>query len=1424
MKKLAPGGTIDSLNEALNQEFANYNLKGEDEQKVRNALGQLRDYMAVPDGKSFSIDPVTKTYSVTGTGSEKFQGSPDEIKKHWLTGNLRLNDDKDVMSVAAAIYNSAKSKLPEETKTTTPKYKANIANLSEYITDKRFGDRAGFEYETKKWRDNKTIQSNVLSAASDLIKDFKSGMQNNPEEFDPDYMKNIAEVEDAIKNKDWDKFTKNSYKLGWSPNTFMLDDAQLSDINKEDQVKHAQDLSTKYGITNTTTLENLVKGEFFAHAPKFKSEELNADLKAKGILGFKNNKGIIVLIDPKTGEFYNRNESVDFFSPLAKFKSNWVNDWNRGLVYNAAAVNKLNFKDQYGHSQGIGLNAQGLNPGEKLYGWGNDKLEKLQLQLNNKTLGFATKDAHGNWLHPLTKTPINITGYSNINMQVNDYDELMPNLPKLEQSKIYDHRKAFSYLSKLLSEGDIEPQRGANAATALKWALINDNSIKNNPTLREQYRSLMSQVSDYLNTHKIEARNSDEFIEDNSAHTSMNTTPTWKKGGILKAQKGMTFEEYKKKYSSTVETKPQTKIKSQELKDISGTFKGQTKEDNILDAISTAGAVASFIPGVGVVGSSVSAAADLYKDLKDGHVDDWGTHLLNAGFIGLSAVGLGGVKSLVKIENLAAKSGKLAKLANFAAKTAGSSTVRNTARVAAMTPGLAAIPQIASNLEMFGGKGIEYSKPENFKNLFLAGAVGKTWATDALVKRAITRQALNSDFKPITAIKVGEHTIDINDVDLPKDKKGFLGMFKKSAEEKNVKSLEEFRSKISKAIDNQLGSKLKPEELSKLKEEVNTLTPSENNLISGYQKSSQKFTLGDKPKVVKGTNIDKRDFDLAKKYLDKYKVYYGQTIAPNKTTLSLPPNRDIYREKLNKFNDVVNSGNLNENELKVLNNKINKIKNANFLKEGGILKFHLGGTPENKVYDKNKRYEINPTNKNYLPYTPVKNLGSDWRFDQQGKYTPEYSNTISTLDDRWWNDNKSEIQNLVSDSNVKIPTLDRFKALALDYKPGRIHEWTSNKEKFNLPYLKAPIDNSIITPKPLGPLNINGSDSSSSSFNVPTKSTSKFNIPDLSEIITNTAGMITTDVANRKSGNEQRQAVAASMFTLPYYNRQNIRISAPYTLRGEEESGKMLSQTNRIAGATSDLNKAMSAQLTGASKASEIRNKYQMADQERIDKLENAQRDANAKVDAMNIQTLGQNRANAANAFKQIHLINSNETLNRAQNAVNYIKGLNQSYNKIKDEQGRVKLYEAYNDPTYKGHVESYNKLLAGEDAVKTAYDSEKAAWLKSHPSQSGELKYEDSNAYKNWQSKIDASKRILEPYNKKFESLNLAMNLGIPTGNIFNVIGYAKGGSLSKEDKIEIEKVKLESKRKQKDVELLYKSIMHDNDILNKSLIKVFK
>jgi len=109
IKKLLPGGTVDNtaLNAELDKELGSFQLKSKDERKVREALGQFRDYFSLPDGKSFSVDPVTQKYTITGANNEAFEGSPDEIHRGWLSGNLKIKDDKDAMSVAAAIYNKA---------------------------------------------------------------------------------------------------------------------------------------------------------------------------------------------------------------------------------------------------------------------------------------------------------------------------------------------------------------------------------------------------------------------------------------------------------------------------------------------------------------------------------------------------------------------------------------------------------------------------------------------------------------------------------------------------------------------------------------------------------------------------------------------------------------------------------------------------------------------------------------------------------------------------------------------------------------------------------------------------------------------------------------------------------------------------------------------------------------------------------------------------------------------------------------------------------------------------------------------------------------------------------------------------------------------------------------------------------------------
>ena len=54
--------------------------------------------------------------------------------------------------------------------------------------------------------------------------------------------------------------------------------------------------------------------------------------------------------------------------------------------------------------------------------------------------------------------------------------------------------------------------------------------------------------------------------------------------------------------------------------------------------------------------------------------------------------------------------------------------------------------------------------------------------------------------------------------------------------------------------------------------------------------------------------------------------------------------------------------------------------------------------------------------------------------------------------------------------------------------------------------------------------------------------------------------------------------------------------------------------------------------------------------------------------------------------------------------------------------------------------------------------------------------------------------------------------------------ISYAKGGSLRPGEYLEAVRLQTEGKRKSVELELFYKAIMHNNAMLQKALIKVFK
>ena len=86
MKKLQTGGTVPydkgALETLINKKIGEYNLPMKGEREVRNQLSSLMTYMSDSTGKELQVNPITKTYSLSGEGSSQFVGSPDEIKKN----------------------------------------------------------------------------------------------------------------------------------------------------------------------------------------------------------------------------------------------------------------------------------------------------------------------------------------------------------------------------------------------------------------------------------------------------------------------------------------------------------------------------------------------------------------------------------------------------------------------------------------------------------------------------------------------------------------------------------------------------------------------------------------------------------------------------------------------------------------------------------------------------------------------------------------------------------------------------------------------------------------------------------------------------------------------------------------------------------------------------------------------------------------------------------------------------------------------------------------------------------------------------------------------------------------------------------------------------------------------------------------------
>lgn len=306
-----------------------------------------------------------------------------------------------------------------------------------------------------------------------------------------------------------------------------------------------------------------------------------------------------------------------------------------------------------------------------------------------------------------------------------------------------------------------------------------------------------------------------------------------------------------------------------------------------------------------------------------------------------------------------------------------------------------------------------------------------------------------------------------------------------------------------------------------------------------------------------------------------------------------------------------------------------------------------------------------------------------------------------------------------------------------------------------------------------------------------------------------------TVATNRRVGNDQRQAIAAGLYQKPYEKHQYIRDARTNEPLARKGAAQVMSQAKRMAGATSDIDKANAIQLQGMSQGQEMVAKSQAADQAQSNAVRGAQMESNARVDTTNTRTLGANREMAAMAMKDIHLVNANQKV--AQNTAlnNWLLAFNQNREANQRKINQKLMYEAMSNPEIKKAVDRYRfELDEGSKPFEAQYKTESERIGSEYPHKS----FEESPFYKQWQERIARAKASVDALYTPVEKMQLAAQYQQPLQSL------KKGGSMSKEEKLELQREKQNAVSALKGTELIYKAILHNNEMLQKALIKVFK
>lgn len=268
---------------------------------------------------------------------------------------------------------------------------------------------------------------------------------------------------------------------------------------------------------------------------------------------------------------------------------------------------------------------------------------------------------------------------------------------------------------------------------------------------------------------------------------------------------------------------------------------------------------------------------------------------------------------------------------------------------------------------------------------------------------------------------------------------------------------------------------------------------------------------------------------------------------------------------------------------------------------------------------------------------------------------------------------------------------------------------------------------------------------------------------------------------------------------------QYVRTPTLPSLIYEDQVGKIQGAGNRLSSSVSDIDKRANIMLATNKQVQDLRERGKQADLETLAKTYEMQQQAKAAHEAQATDIANKNKAMVADAASKIPLVYANQKLANNAALTNLIHAYSQN-KKIQEVQDKYK--------NYANLLNSGQDFQDQQDKLTKELGEAKTRWEAAGkvPGKVSTGTWEESPEYKSFIKKQEDLNKAYKQYSGNLQKANFALQIPY----------VAKGGTLA--EKKELIRYRAEISRRQKEEEDFYKSILKNNEVLLKSLIKVFK